>query len=292
MDSQPTIREAWRAAWRRPVGRWPWIRWGWTLLLPAAIMLWLLSLLVAPEEPDLLTITVESQVAGRGIESAEVLIGETRYLTDVGGRIIVEPVPQGTLIIVSADGHETMRQEVADEHVGDVTVSLSGVLLSGTVTDRVSNEPVSDAEITILDAKGGNVATTGTDRSGMFVFKLVPEDAEIVVRHAVYGEYRQPVQERRSMNLELEPPAVSGRVVDADGRPVTGIEVSGENTSTTTDDQGRFSLDGVGQGSGIVLRGEQGEEITILAEGSDLGDIALPVAAPSPMAISTDGTLL
>jgi hypothetical protein len=290
MGNDPTIREVWHAAWRRPAGRWPLVRWGWTLLLPAAVVIWVVSLLLAPDEPDLLTITVESQAAGGPIENASVLVGEARYLTDEQGRIVIDPVPEGTLLVISADGHETMQREAPDEPGDDLTISLSGVLVSGTLIDRVSNEPVGDAEIRILDASGDAVATTGTDESGMFVFKFVPENAEIVVRHAIYGEHRQSVQERRSMHLELEPPAVHGRVVDREGAPVPGVAVTSAGVRTTSDNDGRFSLGGVGQGSELVLQhGERGEG-TVLVQGIELGDIALLESSPSPEATPPEGT--
>jgi hypothetical protein len=290
MGNDPTIREVWHAAWRRPAGRWPLVRWGWALLLPAAVVVWIVSLLLSPDEPDLLTITVESQVAGGAIENASVLVGDSRYLTDDRGQIVIDPVPQGTLLVISADGHETMQREALEEPGDDVTVSLSGVLVSGTLTDRVSHEPVDDAEISILDASGEAVATTGTDQSGMFVFKFVPENAEIVVHHAIYGEQRQPVQERRSMLLELEPPTVRGRVVDGEGGPVPGVAVSSASAFTTTDDDGRFSMDGVGQGSDLVLQHGERLEATILVQGADLGDIPLHDSPPSPVTTPPAGT--
>src|SRR5690606_8642355 len=100
-----------------------------------AAVLWALSIIFAPEEPDLLRITVESQAMSETIEGASVTVGDVRYMTDPSGSITIDPVAAGTEVRVSAAGHETTLAEISVESGEDMTVSLSAVLVLGTVSD-------------------------------------------------------------------------------------------------------------------------------------------------------------
>src|SRR5687767_1726205 len=110
----------WRRAWARPQGRWPSLRWGQGLLFPVALLLWAASLLMAPESPHLLRVSVESQATGETIEGASVTVGDVRYLTNASGSITIDPVPVGTEVLVSASGHESARSEMVEGSGGSM----------------------------------------------------------------------------------------------------------------------------------------------------------------------------
>lgn len=285
LDHNSIARAMWERAWARPEGRWPWARWGLALLIPVAGLLWLLSVMFAPDDPDVTRIVIQSQATSEGIEGARVSVGDVLYLTDAEGEILIPRVANDTPVQVSAAGHESTEQFVEDD---ELVVSLNVVLVLGSLTDIVSGEPIADADIVINDANGEEVATSRTDESGTFVFKFIPEDAEIVVRHDVYGEHRQDLGARRSIMIQLQPPDVRGRVVDGSGVPVADALISGPQVTLQTDQDGQFLLQGVGQGTELVVGSGKGRT-TVEVRGDDLGDIKLSDTSATPAASPEGG---
>lgn len=280
------VQAVWKALWRRPGGRWPMIRWGLMLLLPLALILWGLSLVLAPDDPPLLTIHIESQVTSERIPGASVRVGDLHYASDVSGEIRIPVVPAGTTIVASANGHETMEKHVPDSGSGEMTLSLSGVLVVGSLRDAVSDEPIAGAQLTVTNAAGRPVENARTDDAGNFIFKSIPEDGQLVVMSEVYGAFRQAIGDQRTLVVLLDPPRVSGQVVNDRGRPIPGAEVSGEEVSVRSDPNGRFVLDGIGQGSELTVASASDGQVTLVVEGTELGvivlhdDVAEPLASP------------
>lgn len=281
---QSTLQHLWAACWARPRGRWPALRWGMALLLPIALLLWMISVALLPADPDLLRITVESQVTGKSIEGATVVVDQLRYVTDASGTITIEPVPAGTDVRVSAPGHESAGTATTGDSGASLVVSLSAVLVLGSVTDIVSGAPVEGADIVVLDAEGEEVATTRTDRSGTFVFKFIPEDAEIAVTHDVYGEYRQRLDHRRSLLIQLDPPPVTGLVVDATGAPIAGATITGGRENVVTGADGTFTAGGIGQEMELTIMKEGIGSANVTVSGTDLGAIRIPASGSTPEA--------
>lgn len=282
------IRDGLARTWQTPHGRWPWARWTLSFLVPIALLLWLGSLLFAPGDPPRLEIDVVSQTTGRGIPGALVQVGAATYRADDMGQVLLKPQPVGSRVVASADGHGTVEREVQDAD-GEMVLSLSGVLVLGSVTDAVSGVPVEGAEIAIIDASGDEVASTRTDDSGTFVFTLIPENADLVLRHDVYGETREQLGARRELRIQLAPPPVAGTVVDDSGEPLQGVKVSAGSVQTETDADGRFRLEGVGQGIGLTVTGTEGSSSTIEVRGTDLGIIVLGDATPEAGASPESG---
>ncbi len=283
-----TIRDALARTWERPDGRWPWARWSLSLIVPVAILFWAVSLIFAPGPPPRLEIDVVSQTTGRGIPGALVQVGAAVYRADDRGRVLLRPQPVGSSVVASADGHGTVKREVEDAD-GEMVLSLSGVLVLGSVTDAVSGVPVEGAEITIINSLGEEVAATRTDESGTFVFTLIPENAELVLRHDVYGETREELGSRRELRIQLTPPPVTGTVVDGTEQPVEGVIVSAGRVQTQTDADGTFRLDGVGQGADLTLTGAQGRSSAVEVRGTDLGAVVLGDANPEAGASPESG---
>lgn len=258
--------------------------WGWSLLVPVGLLMWVLTWILAPDDPGLTTIRVESQVTGEGLADARIVVGDVVYQADEAGEIRIEPIPDGTEIRVSAAGHESMRQPLEEGDAANVTLSLPGVLVMGAVSDAISRQPVDGAEITVVDALGTPVTSTRTDESGTFVFKFIPEDSSLIVRHDLYGETVEARGDQRSLGIEMEPPPVTGRVVDAQGQGIVGAEVSGPDAETVTGEDGRFTLNGVGQGTDIIVRVEGQDVLSTRIEGADLGEIQVGASSSTPEA--------
>lgn len=269
-----TILNAWHRSWTRPDGRWPWARWALSLLVPLSLLLWAVTSLIAPGDLPRLRIDVVSQTTGRGIEGALVQVGETIYRADANGRVVLEPQRVGSHLVASAEGHGTVERDV-EEVDGEMMLSLSGVLVLGSVTDAASGLPVEGATIAILDRSGHEVTSTRTDASGTFVFTMIPEDAELAVRHDVYGETRQLIGSRRELRIQLAPPPVIGIIVDAAGQPVGDAEVSAGGVEAQTGPNGSFRLEGVGQGTALQVTDAGGSRASVDVQGTDLGTIVL-----------------
>jgi hypothetical protein len=264
--------------------RWPAVRWWLSLLLPIALVLWAISLVIAPGEPDLLVISVESQVTGERLPDASILVGDVSYVADEQGEITIEPVPPGTALEVAGSGHETHRREIPEPGHGRLTVPLSGVLVYGTVVDAQSEQPVTEADVSVLDSDGRVIASAHTDEFGSFIFKFIPEDAMLAIKDDVYGESAHALRDQRSLLIALDPPPVTGRVVDERGEPLRGVDVSDGEATSVTDDEGRFVLSGVGQGSEVTISYGKRTSAAVI-EGRDMGDIVLdkeggPSASP------------
>lgn len=258
------------------------MRWGWSLLIPLGLLLWMLTWIVTPDDPRLMTIRVESQVTGEGLVDARIVLGDVVYRTEDAGEIRVEPIPDGTLVRVSAAGHESMERPIEDGSRASLTLSLTGVLVMGAVSDALSGQPVDGGEITVVNALGTPVTSTRTDESGTFVFKFIPEDSSLVVRHDIYGETVELRSDQRSIGIEMDPPPVTGRLVDAQRRGIAGADLSGSDAETVSLEDGSFTLKGVGQRSEVVVRVDGREVLRFTVQGAELGDIEIGASSSTP----------
>jgi hypothetical protein len=253
------------------------------------VVLWFLSLLLAPGDPKVLTIRAISQVTGEEIEDATVVVGETRYITEKDGTIRIDPIEPGTPIAVSAAGYETMRRELEEDHAWDLTFTLSGILIMGKLSDALSGEPVAGATISAVDRDGSRLATSRTDENGGFIFKLIPDNARLEIVDEIYGNSVHTIENRRTISIPLDPPPVRGRVVDQSGKPVEEAIVSGGQVGGTNSPDGVFTLESVGQGSELEISADGYGTTTIVVEGTELGDIVLPEASATPPPSSRGG---
>lgn len=132
-----------------------------------------------------------------------------------------------------------------------------GRKVQGTIIDDVTQSPVSGAQVFSID---GRVETT--DEQGRFQFRGLRAD---IIEFVVRSNGRQTLKfavdasERRLTDVtQIEVPIplggmVRGRVVDTDGSPVAGATVHASlgrsvfssALAATTDEHGRFSVDGV-----------------------------------------------
>ncbi len=132
-----------------------------------------------------------------------------------------------------------------------------GRKVQGTIIDNVTQSPVSGAQVFSID---GRVETT--DEQGRFQFRGLRAD---IIEFVVRSNGRQTLKfavdasERRLTDVtQIEVPMspggmARGRVVDTDGNPVPGATVHAAFArsvfssvlASTTDEQGRFSLDGL-----------------------------------------------
>jgi protocatechuate 3,4-dioxygenase beta subunit len=183
------------------------------------------------------------------------------------------------------------------------TVGWAGTI-SGTVVDSASGDAVRKASVTVTwHGTPRAWATTRTDGSGKFIFEGLPAGTYDLRANknglgvAIYGanstrELGETItladgETRENLKLRfLRTGTVSGRVVDADGDPVTGTSVtllrSGRNPSgrvlsnyrgTNTDDRGEYKIPSVDPGEYYLYCSPN--RIPMMAQGV-LHDIPMP----------------
>lgn len=176
-----------------------------------------------------------------------------------------------------------MTKNILNQHKPDADFWRSA---TGTVTGRVTcaatKAPVAGAQMSLRSAVGeaGAEATTGPDGTWR-AEQLVPDAYQIAVRHPDFADKRyreetvkiepavvvRPGQTVRGVDVELDPGAsIRGRAIAADGSPVADALVLalhwadpyGEGAFfhrggyTSTDSDGRFSLDSLSPGEYVV----------------------------------------
>jgi uncharacterized GH25 family protein len=211
-------------------------------------------------------------VAGVGVSarSRDYQGGQFSHMTtDADGRYQLEHLPLGNLqLYVSKLDYVrealSFRLDMAGEKLTLVDVTLKprphGGSVRGVVTDR-QGRPIAGAEITNDGRSSNEVRRATTDAKGEYLLDNVYLGSighEMVVRAKGFapravefkpGTATQPAE----VNVTLDPGhRIAGRVLDAAGNPVRGVNVyyaggnywpAGVGGSGTTDSQGRFGFD-------------------------------------------------
>lgn len=191
---------------------------------------------------------VQVSAAGMSDASAPQESMDLSTTTDADGHYQLENLPEQFTLVISALDHETVKVEVSGRKTYDV--ALRPNFLTGTITDKYSNEPIASAEV-----RAGSASTT-TDDSGHYRLEGIPASANKVVFSADgYARMTQQLERTTSVDISLRPDVLSGVLVDKDSdKPVafaTVIATEGLTstavTSTRFDNStdGSFTLEGV-----------------------------------------------
>lgn len=251
------------------------MQWKYSILFPLALVLLVVTLIVAEPRKDIVDFTFSSSVSGEPVAGALVSIGDTHFQTGADGRISTErPVP-GTPIVATLDGFRTLQAE-ADTDLSSVrTLQLVPSLVIGSVSDADTGDAIRGAQVEILDDAGTMVYGTGSDDSGAFMFQNLPDDAIIRVDAGEYGMVEEPVNDRDSITFVLERTLVSGTVLDETGNPVQGAVVRSGEAQAVTGTDGLFTLDGVSSGAEITITAAGFAPMTQTASGERMDDLHL-----------------
>ena len=215
------------------------------------------------------TVATQTSVGRRGGNTS-------RAFTAEDGRFVLENVPEGTYdVIVTASGYARASWNAIEVIEGNAARADFSLERGATVVGRVTSggQPVGGAGITTTESRGRRPQIKYTDPNGEFVLDtLTPGPQELSVQktgfvtqhvsvNAAAGkETRTDVELSRGREL-------SGRVIDASGQPVAGAMVSqrpaGAQRSfsyapATTDADGRFELEGLGDAPVIVSAQKDG----------------------------------
>lgn len=248
--------------------------------------------------------------------------------TDASGVFRFERLAPGRYQLESTcPGHQEATEVVtvvAGEESSVVLELLDATLIQGRVQD-LAGGPLAGIEVTAtsLDSRAGDAlrgAMRGwlgraprvtTDAAGTFRFDTLPDgEVRLTFRHEAWREHSETVPaEGPPLVITLDPGlAMTGRVVDAFGRPVAGVRLrwasvrgpgggrdggrmaprgpertqwGGGQRETRSGPDGDFLLAGLEEGSiRLELRGRgfQNRDETIQVAPGDLGDLVLQAA--------------
>ncbi|AKF07045.1 Hypothetical protein DB32_004194 [Sandaracinus amylolyticus] len=213
---------------------------------------------------------------GREVASVQVRLesmapGESAprvVFSDERGRFAIDDAPPGPWR-VSADHADYAQGDPVDVDAidGELRVVVrAGANVRGRIVDAMSGEAIEGASIVIERADGPPLARdTRSDGEGSFVIpRAVPATYAATVSAPGFAAWRGElaVSATRAGEIELDaielmPGArLEGEVVDALGAVVRGASVSVDGDparSVRTDAHGRFVLDGLGEGSLVIL---------------------------------------
>lgn len=172
--------------------------------------------------------------------------------------------PELWTIEVQAKGYAEHGEaiQLAGTETAKIVARLEpGFVLSGVVRDE-HGTPVADAGFSVFpsDLRGGQIEYMTTDEQGRYRFDYLPRQGlRLMVSKEGYdslqesfGEIGAPMGERThdlTLAKRKHGGSIEGTVVDADGKPIAGAELSNPGSSTKfirktkTDAAGRFRLD-------------------------------------------------
>ncbi|WP_226005885.1 carboxypeptidase regulatory-like domain-containing protein [Natrinema salinisoli] len=189
-----------------------------------------------------------TDAAGEPIADATVTAGDETVMTGDDGTYALELEPGEYALEVSAEGYETVSEDVtvdADATTTvDVTLEAVDGTLEGTVTD-MSGDAIADATVTVGDQQ------TTTDDNGTYSLDLEPGEYTLTASAESYEDASQTVSVEAdattTADVTLEPVptdgTLEGTVTDTDGESIAGATVTAGDQQTTTDDNGTYSLD-------------------------------------------------
>jgi protocatechuate 3,4-dioxygenase beta subunit len=203
--------------------------------------------------------------------------GRQATLTDATGRFVFPSVAGGRYILATrAEGHPlTIRAPLTIPHRGKLTIRLAGsATLRGKIKDQ-SGEGIPGAQVLAWVGFGAELAETGPDGAysienlptGPLMFMSVTKEGYAAHPEGPIGGRGRPgvslrAGEETRFDVTLRSGAkLTGRVLTKDGLPIPGAMVrviSGQAsfidpTTVTTDQEGSFSVAGVGVGRTIVF---------------------------------------
>jgi hypothetical protein len=241
--------------------------------------------------PGVITGRVVDSATGAGITAATVGYSGGSTTTDANGNYTLTGVAAGEHQVTAsatAFGASTRSHTVTAGMTSTVDFSLSAPgSISGTITDSATGSPLAGATITY---SGG---TTTSTISGAYAVSGITAGSQLVTASANgYTTMEQTVTVPANGNVVadfvLSPRSmfISGEVIDGDTlNPISGAVVSFSGGSVTTDELGRYQLDGTPVGTHAVTASASGYETlrqdAIVTSGSyTTSDFTLTPTAP------------
>lgn len=232
-------------------------------------------------EPALVVLALEqgAQLRGTIVDEAKTPLANTSIevegldeplMTDARGQFVTPPLPKRQLgLYASHDDCLKNRRFVRPGIESDLTLELQcAASARGRVVDAAGT-PIEGAELSLSIASEDERVTTAAD--GRFVF-FGKGPGLVSVKHPRYQKTQQPLSlpSSEEVTIVLDAAAsVSGRVVDADGKPVVGAKVEtvpafdvaaaqDDGLKAFTDGDGHFELHGLRAGRFALMTTARG----------------------------------
>lgn len=255
---------------------WPRIHWGYSLIFPIALILLVVTLRVSGgASTSLLELQVENLVSSEQVKGATVTVGDVSYVTDESGSILIERPEDGTDLLVTADGFESVTGAVQAKSGQLQSVQMSPSVVNGIVRDAQTQEPVVEASVALLSADGAEVYSSKTDAFGGYIFKNLPDGARLRVDAGEYGSVDQAVDGRANVHFDMTRSVLSGVVSDDSGSPVQGAIVQVGDTREVTGEDGLFTLEGFPAGEDLGIAAPGFESLSMPIEGDRMDNVQL-----------------
>jgi hypothetical protein len=199
--------------------------------------------------PNTVSGTITDAYSGKPLAGVLVRASETLSATTTpDGSYSLTGVPEAFTLTVSAHDYDTASQTLKQQIVSDL--ALRPNILTGTITDRYSGQPVPNATVKVGDALR---AKTGPD--GTYRLEGVPSNATVAISADGYAELTQPLEKMTTLDAVLRPDVLKGSLVDS----VTGAPIKNATVLATPNAEsdavaakrlanvadGSFQLDGV-----------------------------------------------
>ena len=149
--------------------------------------------------------------------------------------------------------YDTRQIEMPWPPTETATLALRPTWVTGRVT--LLDQPLANTHIQALlpGKEQGIVATTDTD--GKYRLAGVPDGANLIVDAPNVSRQPHPIDRRTVVDLALRPDIVTGMVRDPQGKPVTGVTVVSGDAIAATDQDGKYTLNGVNEGATVIVKG-------------------------------------
>ncbi|MBK9712893.1 MAG: carboxypeptidase regulatory-like domain-containing protein [Kouleothrix sp.] len=168
--------------------------------------------------------------------------------TTADGRYSIAGVPESFTLTIAAGDYEAASQSLKKTIAFDA--ALRPNVLSGTITDAYSGQPLAGAAVKVGDALA---VTTGPD--GKYRLEGVPKEATVVISADGYAALTQPIEKMTTIDAVLRPDVLRGALADAKtGAPIKNATVIATPTADTdsvaftridSSADGSFKLEGV-----------------------------------------------
>jgi hypothetical protein len=254
----------------------PWLDWKYSILLPVALLLVLVTALwQIANRTELIELTVQDSLTGEAIADAQVVVDQLTYATGGDGAVSFERPEDSTNVRVSATGYRTMTGEIGLATAAEQSVSLQPSTLTGRLTDDVTGEPITDATVAVLDRNGNLVATAVTDATGTYRLTDVPDGASVQIDAASYGNLTQALDGQTELNVPMAIANATGIVLNEAGDPIQGaIARAGDVTAASAGD-GTYTLEGVGDGTEVTITAPGFEPMSAQVASGQVGTVEM-----------------
>ncbi len=219
-----------------------------------------------------INVSVTDAYSGKAIPAATVSLGGLQVQTDGHGhaRLMIPDGAQSRTITVQVANYEPAYGEIPENTGPDTSVSLRPTVLSGTLKDEKSGQPIAGAIVsTVSNPSDGDPLAT-TDANGAYALTGVPAGAKLYVDAGDYGTYEEDIAQRTFIDIALTKSLATGTVIDDDGNPVEGAIVRVDRNEVKTKEDGTFRITGAAPGAklSITASGYENAEAEVPNDGA------------------------